>query len=154
MIKRKLYFYCYLFLTVGVVILLVTGSSLLNIALDNDETIPSGTLITWTGMISLPLSIYWGIKGLREPSNKLSRILSVLIKTLIILAILWIPISFLLAGNFSFSFSEKETFQGGQNAMKWFWGLSYGIGIGAIFITLTYWISLVFKNETTAINKS
>ena len=30
------------------------------------------------------------------------------------------------------TFSEKATFQGGQTAMKWFWYLTYGIGVGAI----------------------
>jgi hypothetical protein len=130
-------------------ILLVTGSSLLTMGLDSDKSIPFGTLITWTGMISLPLTIYWGIKELRKPSSKLNRILSGFLKTIIALGILWVPISYLLAGNLSFSFSEKETFQGGQDAMRWFWRLSYGIGIGAILIITTYWISLLFKKDKT-----
>jgi hypothetical protein len=152
--KRKIYFYSALILTIGVIILLVTGSSLLNIALNSDETVPFGTLITWIGMISLPLTIYWGIKELRKPTNKLNRILSGFLKVIIVLGILWVPISFLLAGNLSFSFSEKETFQGGQDAMRWFWRLSYGIGIGAILIISTYWISLLFiKDKSVAKNK-
>jgi hypothetical protein len=137
-------------LTVSVIILLVTGSSLLNTALKSEKTIlPFGTLITWTGMISFPLTIYWGIKELRKPSSNLNRILSGLLKIIIVLGILWVPISYLLAGNLSFSFSEKETFQGGQDAMRWFWRLSYGIGIGAILILFTYWISLIFKKDKT-----
>jgi hypothetical protein len=152
--KRKIYFYSALILTIGVIILLVTGSSLLNIALNSDETVPFGTLITWIGMISLPLTIYWGIKELRKPTNKLNRILSGFLKVIIVLGILWVPISFLLASNLSFSFSEKETFQGGQDAMRWFWRLSYGIGIGAILIISTYWISLLFiKDKSVAKNK-
>jgi hypothetical protein len=152
--KRKIYFYSALILTIGVIILLVTGSSLLNIALNSDETVPFGTLITWIGMISLPLTIYWGIKELRKPTNKLNRILSGFLKVIIVLGILWVPISFLLAGNLSFSFSEKETFQGGQDAMRWFWRLSYGIGVGAILIISTYWISLLFiKDKSVAKNK-
>jgi bacteriorhodopsin len=150
--KRKIYFFSALILTIGVIILLVTGSSLLTIALNSDETIPFGTLITWTGMISLPLTIYWGIKELRKPSRKLNRILSVFLKIIIVLGILWVPISYLLAGNLSSSFSEKETFQGGQDAMRWFWRLSYGIGIGAILTISTYWISLLFKKDKTASN--
>jgi hypothetical protein len=145
--KRKIYFYSALILTIGVMILLVTGSSLLTMGLDSDKSIPFGTLITWTGMISLPLTIYWGIKELRKPSSKLNRILSGFLKTIIALGILWVPISYLLAGNLSFSFSEKETFQGGQDAMRWFWRLSYGVGIGAILIITTYWISLLFKKR-------
>lgn len=150
--KRKIYFYSALILTIGVIILLVTGSSLLTIALNSDETIPFGTIITWIGMISLPLTIYWGIKELRKPSNKLNRILSGFLKIIIVIGILWVPISYLLAGNLSFSFSEKETFQGGQDAMRWFWRLSYGIGIGAILIIFAYWISLLFKKDKTVAN--
>ena len=139
-------------MTIGVIILLVTGSSLLTISLNSDETIPFGTIITWTGMTSLPLTIYWGIKELRKPSSKLNRILSGFLKIIIVLGILWVPISYLLAGNLSFSFSEKETFQGGQDAMKWFWRLSYGIGIGAILTLIAYWISLLFKKNKTVAN--
>ena len=150
--RRKTYFYSVLILTLTTIILLATGSSLLTMALDCDELIPIGTLITWTGMISLPLTIYWGIKELRKPTRKLNRILSGFLKIIITLGILWAPISYLLAGNLSFSFSEKETFQGGQAAMQWFWRLSYGIGIGAILILIIYWISLLFKKKKTIAN--
>jgi bacteriorhodopsin len=145
--KRKIYFYSALILTIGVIILLVIGSSLLTITIDSNGSIPLGTILTWAGMISLPSTIYWGVKEMRKPSSKLNRILSGFLKIIVVLGILWVPISYLLAGNLSFSFSEKETFQGGQNAMRWFWRLSYGIGIGAILIISTYWITLLFKKD-------
>jgi heme/copper-type cytochrome/quinol oxidase subunit 4 len=145
--RRKIWFFSSLIVTFSTIILLVMGSSLLMIALDDANSIPLGTFITWAGMITLPLSVYWGIKELRKPSEKLNRILSGFIKIIIILGILWVPISYLLAGNLSFSFSEKETFQGGQDAMKWFWRLSYGIGIGTILTIISYWISLIFKKN-------
>lgn len=151
--RRIIYFYCALILTLSVLLLLVTGSSLLNVALDDEKSIPLGTLITWIGMISLPLTVYWGIKELRKPSNQQNRVLSGFLKIIIVLGFLWVPLSYLLAGNLSFSFSEKESFQGGQVAMKWFWYLSYGIGIGAILTLLIYWISLLFKKDRTAANK-
>ncbi|GAB5398906.1 MAG: hypothetical protein Aureis2KO_04910 [Aureisphaera sp.] len=151
--KRKIYFFGALILTLTVIILLATGSSVLTIALDGDKSIPLGTLITGLGMISLPLTIYWGINELRKPSSNLNRILSAFLKIIIILGILWVPISYLLAGNLSFSFSEKETFQGGQDAMRWFWRLSYGIAIGTMLTITVYWVSLLFiKNKTVAKN--
>jgi heme/copper-type cytochrome/quinol oxidase subunit 4 len=150
--RRKIWFFSSLIVTFSTIIFLVTGSSLLMIALDDANSIPLGTFITWAGMIALPLSIYWGIKELRKPSEKLNRILCGFIKIIIILGILWVPISYLLAGNLSFSFSEKETFQGGQDAMKWFWRLSYGIGIGSILTIIVYWISLIFKKNKTVAN--
>lgn len=150
---REIWFFSSLIVTLSTIILLVTGSSILMIALDDVNSIPAGTFITWAGMIALPLSIYWGIRELRKPSTKLNRILSGFLKIIITLGILWVPISYLLAGNLSFSFSEKVTFQGGQIAMRWFWRLSYGIGIGSILTLIAYWISLIFKkNKTVTIN--
>ncbi len=145
--RSKTYFYISLILTLSVITLLVTGSSLLTMALNRDETIPFGTIITWTGMISLPLTIYWGTKELRKPSSKLNRFLSGLLKIIIVLGILWVPISYLLAGSLSFNFSEKETFRGGQVAMRWFWRLSYGIGIGSILTIIVYRISLIYRKK-------
>jgi hypothetical protein len=139
-------------MTLSTIILLITGSSLMTMALDNDKTIPSGTLITWIGMISFPLTIYWGVSELRKPTTKLNKALAGFLKVIIILGILWAPISYFLAGNLSFSFSEKESFQGGQTAMKWFWLLSYGIGMGAILTLIIYWISLAFNKNKTAAN--
>lgn len=147
--RRKIYFFSFMIATLFTISLLITGSSLLTIALDDEQTIPLGTFITWSGMISLPLTIYWGVKELRKPSRRLNRILSGFLKIIITLGILWVPISYLLAGNISFTFSERESFQGGQVAMKWFWYLSYGIGIGAILTITIYWISLLFKRDYT-----
>jgi len=145
--KRNLFFYCTLFLTLSVLILLATGSTLLNVALDSSNSIPLGTLITWVGMLSFPLMIYWSAIELRKPSNTFYKILSGFLKLIIVLGILWVPLSYLLAGNLSFSFSEKVTFQGGQTAMRWFWRLSYGIGIGSILTIIVYWVSLLFKKK-------
>lgn len=141
--KSKLFCFIALTITFVVILLLVTGAPVLLIALNDANTIPLGTFITWAGMIALPLSMYWGIKELRKPSNKPNRILSILLKIIIALAFLWVPISYGLAGNFSFTFTEKATFQGGQIAMKWFWYLCYGIGIGSVVIPLRYWFLVV-----------
>lgn len=145
--KRKIYFFGALILTSCTTVLLVTGSPVLSIALVNDPSIPFGTLITWSGMISLPLTIYWGIEEMRIPAGKLNKILSGFLKLMIISGILWVPISFLLAGNLSFTFSEKEIFQGGQLAMRWFWRFSYGIVIGTILTLIIFWLSILFNKK-------
>lgn len=145
--KRKIYFFGALILTLCTTVLLVTGSPVLSIALVNDPSIPFGTLITWSGMISLPLTIYWGIEEMRIPTGKLNKILSGFLKLMIISGILWVPFSFLLAGNLSFTFSEKEIFQGGQLAMRWFWRFSYGIVIGTILTLIIFWLSILFNKK-------
>lgn len=145
--RITIYFYLALVITVSVVTLLVTGSPLLNMSLNKAQSFPLGTLITWAGMISLPLTVYWGLAALRKPSGRTNRWLSIVLKTCIALGLFWAPIAYLLAGNWSFSFAERETFQGGQEAMKWFWRLSYGIAIGTLVTLILFWLSLLFKKN-------
>lgn len=110
--------------------LLISGHPILVYALSQSPAIPAGTPITWFGMIALPLIFYTGIQRIREPHTKIEQVFALLLKTCIALACLWVPIAYLLAGNLSFSFSEKTSFQGGQNAMRIFWGFTYTI-VGA-----------------------
>ena len=141
--SSRIWFFASVVVALSTMFLLITGSPLLTLALDRGNSIPLGTFITWAGMISLPLSIYWGAGELRNPTGALNRALSIFLRIVLVLAILWVPISYLLAGNLSFSFSETVSFQGGQTAMKWFWRLSYGIGVGSLLILVAYWVSLL-----------
>lgn len=104
-----------------------------------------GTPITWLGIISLPLSIYFGVSKIHSPKQPFITNLSRILKGIIILAILWVPICFLLSGNFSNSFSEKEVFQGGQLAMKWFWRFTYGIVISPLLIICIHWTYSIYS---------
>ena len=126
-------------------ILLFTGSTVLEYAILKDPYLPIGTLITWLGMISLPYAIYWGIKEIRQPSRKTTRLLSSVLKVILALAILWAPICYLLAGNLAFNFSEVEAFQGGQSAMRWFWRYSYGLPITSLGVFLAYGIHSLIR---------
>jgi hypothetical protein len=141
--KRKIYFFVALAITLITIILLVTGSSILLISVDEKGNLPIGNLITWAGMIALPCAIYYGIDSFNSPQGKWQHFLSKLLKTIIILAILWVPVSFLLSGNLSFTFSQKPDFQGGQLAMKIFWIYSYSVTIGALSIIILHWVSIL-----------
>lgn len=141
--NNKYWFFGYLFISLLATFLLVTGSPLLTLAVDQNNMVPLGTFITWAGMISLPATIYYGIDGLRNPKNIFFRFLSELLKTTISLGVLWVPLSYLLSGNISFSFNQSESFQGSQEAMKWFWWLSYSIPIGSILTLIIYGVSLL-----------
>ena len=143
--KRRIWLLSSLLICIATIILLITGSSLLTTPLDKNDTIPLGTFITWAGLISMPLSIYCGIKKLRKPEIRLYFYLSAVLKVTGILAVFWVPICYLLAGNISFTFTEKETFQGGQLAMKWFWGFTYSIVIVPIVIFIIHLVSRTIK---------
>jgi len=71
--------------------------------------------------------------------------LAFVLKAIILLAILWVPISYLLAGNIAFTFTESITFQGGQQAMKLFWYFIYFLSLGPLFIVSIYGIFKFFK---------
>ncbi len=143
--KRRYWFFSSILIFIITIILLITGSSLLTTPLDKNNSIPLGTFITWTGLISLPLALYWGIKELRKPEGRLYTYLSIILKVTGVLAVLWMPICYLLAGNISFTFSEKESFQGGQLAMKWFWGFSYSLAIIPLVIFIIHLIYRTIK---------
>ena len=144
MSKRRIWFWGSLTVLIVTTALLITGSSLLTQPLSSKYAIPLGTPITWLGMISLPLTIFLGVEKIRKPIEPLDHYLSRTLGIVLIAALFWAPISYGLAGNFSFSFTEKEGFQGGQSAMRWFWRFSYGIVVLPIILLMIHWISLLF----------
>lgn len=137
---------------------LLTGSEILLVALIDKPYLPLGNLITWAGMVALPASIYFSVSLLNKPRSQFERILSVSCKISLMISALWAPVSFLLAGNLSNSFSSGSQFQGGQTAMKIFWTYSYVIVILSLSILLLtgfnalikYFYSKQQKNENAS----
>lgn len=147
MSKRKLLFFVALIVFVFTLVLLLTGSSWLLISLSDTQNIPTGTFITWLGLIALPSMILLGKNRLYYPKNAIDKLFNKLMITALILAILWVPVSYLLAGNISFSFTEKAEFQGGQDAMRLFWIFTYGIPIFSLGTFLLYSIFSFFRKK-------
>lgn len=128
--------------------LLVSGSSLLIRSIYTDSDVPLGTFIVWAGLIALPLTMYSGIKRLADPDNEMDRYFSLVFRFLILLALFWVPVSFLLAGNLHFTFSNTDSFQGGQLAMKIFWIFSYSLVISPFILLFIYGItSFLTRNK-------
>jgi len=144
---RKPIFFISLSIILVVAYLLITGSSVLVYPILRNSNLPAGTFITWMGIIALPLSILYGIKKLRQPASQTERYFSLALKMLLLLAILWVAVSYLLAGNLSFSFGNKAGFQGGQTAMKIFWYFTYGIVGLPIVLLIFYGISKLFRKK-------
>ena len=119
--SKKFKFITSLIITFSVFVCLITGAPLLTHSTPGLPHIPVGTFITGLGIIALSYSIYLSFESLNSPATRLDKILNTLIRIAILYGLLWIPISYILAGNMSFTFTEKTTFQGGQVAMKIFW---------------------------------
>ena len=147
MTKPSLYFFACLLIFILVLSLLITGSSILTVPLYEGSSIPMGTPITWMGLIALPLTIYFGVGEFRDPKKR-HKLFNQLLTFFVGLAVLWVPISYLLAGNLSFSFSGTATgFQGGQLAMKLFWGYTYGIAILPLILFIIHCILILVKKK-------
>lgn len=131
-----------LFITISITLiasfLLISSPSVLLYNLASSYNFPAGTFITWLGFMGLSLSVYLSVANLRNPKNGLNKLLIYQIKTTIVIAVLWVFISYLLAGNLSFTFTDKVEFQGGQLAMKIYWNnklcISYYSNISAFML--------------------
>ncbi len=136
--KKPQVIFSLLFLIVIVALyLLTTGSSILLEPIDLGLTrFPAGTLITWLGLIALPSCIYFGARRMREPESKFDQFVSKSLRGILIMALLWVPISYLLAGNLSFSFSGNLQYQGGPTASRIFFVFTYGIVLSSLAITV------------------
>ena len=124
---------------------LISGSNILLYALLTEPYLPAGTLITWVGMVALPASLYFGFHFLNKPVSPIEKIFSVCIKISMLVSALWAPISALLSGNLSNSFTGKPQFQGGQLAMKIFWSYSYFVVILPLGILFAIGLYSLFK---------
>jgi hypothetical protein len=116
--------------------LLAFSSSVLVTAIT--PTLPAGTIITWLGLMAVPSMLYFGIKEFRNPSTPFLRSLRWALTADLLMAILWIPISYALAGNLAFNFGHAKTGQGSVEAGELFWMFTYSIPLLAISITIVY----------------
>ena len=146
--KRNFLFLASLTILLVAGFLLITGAPVLTTPLPGNPSLPMGTLLTWAGILSLPLSIYFGVERFRKPARATDKFIANALKVLIILSILWAPICYLLAGNLSFSFTEKAGFQGGQTAMKTFWYFNYLLVVAPIMLLLLYGLLHLFYKKT------
>ena len=140
--KDKILFFLSLVLFLTAATLLIMGSSILVYSLNG---IPAGTPITWMGLISLSALVYLGLPQLRHPKGSIYKVLNWILWASIVLAILWVPVCYLLAGNLSFNFSEKSTFQGGQQAMRIFWLFTYSLVVIPILLLLIHYLVSIFQ---------
>ena len=145
--KDRIYFFLTLLQVLVTALLLISGSKLLLLPLQESPYIPLGTFITWAGIAALPLSIYWGIPSIRS-SEKLKTYRYVLI-ALILLGLSWGLIAYALAGNWAYTFQNQEAFRGSSRASVYYWYFNYFMVIAPIFFLFTYKIHqfIIQKNK-------
>ena len=141
----KVYSFIFLCIFIFCTWLLVSASPWLLIPITQSPYLPLGTLTTWIGMVSLPVSMYCGFRMLRRGQHYVLGILRILLKTSIFLSASWGLISYTLAGNWSYSFGKSSSFSGSDMASNIFWYLNYAIVGLPVAILLSYSIFMLYR---------
>ncbi len=127
-----------LLLLIGSSILLLEGSPILTQAVREGGELPFGTLVAWVGITMVPCSILIGIRLIRKPISPVYRFYHLAFLGLTLFSSLWGVVSFLLAGNWTYTFSNTEKFRGGEQASSVF------IYYTGILISLTLLLFIAF----------
>lgn len=127
-----------LLLLIGSGILMLEGLPILNEPLLKDSGFPFGTLVSWVGIVMLPFSILMGIRLIRKPTSGAYRFYNRFFWLLSMLSVPWGLVSYLLAGNWAFTFSKSTGFKGSEQAFTVF------LYFTAILISLSLLFLIIF----------
>ena len=136
-----------LLLLIGSCILLLEGLPILTEPVIEGIGLPFGTLIAWVGISMFPFSILMGIRFIRKPTSLVYRYYKRAFLIFTLLGIAWGGISYLLSGNWTYTFSTDEGFRGGDRAFNIF--LTYT----AFVISLTLLTFVIFGIHHLIINQ-
>ncbi len=109
-----------LLLLIGSCILLLEGLPILTEPVIEGIGLPFGTLIAWVGISMFPFSIVIGIRVIRKPTSQVYRFYKGGFFVFTLLGVAWGGISYLLAGNWTYTFSNDEGFRGSEQAFDIF----------------------------------
>lgn len=115
---RRLFRLLPILLFLACLLLIATGSPILEKPVRNELEIPFGTLISWVCIAMLPLSIIMSIRLIRKPTSKAYRFYKRVFIFLFLLSAAWGLISYYLAGNWSFTYSNTGVFRGSEKAFQ------------------------------------
>jgi hypothetical protein len=127
-----------LLLLIGSGILMLEGLPLLNETLFKGSELLWGTLVAWVGIIMLPFSILMGIRIIRKPISRVYRFYHRVFLLLSLLSITWGLVSYLLAGNWAYTFVTSSGFKGSEPAYNLF------LYFTTILISLTLLFLIIF----------
>ncbi len=136
-----------LLLLIASAILLLEGLPILTEPVIEGYGLPFGTLIAWVGISMFPLSILMGIRFIRKPVSAVYLFYKRVFFVFTLLGVAWGGISFLLAGNWTYTFSNDEGFRGSEQAFDLF--LTYT----AVVISMTLLTFVIFGIHHLIINQ-
>jgi len=109
-----------LLLLIGSGILLLEGLPIMTEPVIEGMGLPFGTLIAWVGISMFPFSILIGIRLIRKPTSQVYNFYKRVFFVFTLLGVAWGGICYLLAGNWTYTFSNGETFRGSERAFNIF----------------------------------
>ena len=98
----------------------IKDSPVLEAPLVEGIDLPLGTMLAWLCITMLPLSILLGIRYIRKPISPVYRFYNRAFLLLTLLGMAWGAISYLLAGNWTFTFANAKEFMGSEIAFELF----------------------------------
>ena len=119
-------------------ILMLEGLPLLTEPLFKGSELLLGTLVAWVGIIMVPLSILIGIRIIRKPISSAYRFYHRVFLLLSLISLTWGLVSYLLAGNWAYTFVNSGGFKGSEQAFTVF------LYFTAILISLTLLFLVIF----------
>lgn len=136
-----------LLLLIGSGILLLEGLPVLTEPVIEGMGLPFGTLIAWVGISMVPFSILIGIRLIRKPTSRVYRFYKGAFFVFSMLGVAWGGITYLLAGNWTYTFFNVETFEGSERAFNIF------LGYTAFVISITLLTFAIFGIHHLIINQ-
>jgi len=121
--RKKLIAGISLLVILGSAAMLILGSKLLLVPVIKGMALPWGTVISWAALILLPVAMA-ALFGRQGAASGMERTFRVLVGTALGFSLLWLPVSYVLAGNVNFVFGESEGFRGSPRASRLFWAYS------------------------------
>ena len=141
--NSKLLFWISLFIFLGSLILLVTGSELLLFKIIDDPTVPLGSLTTTLGFLSLTFIVSY-IVFRTSQSKHWNRFFYGMLSFSFILSLFWLPLGRYLSGNWSNSFINRPD----ESLFFWnytYFTVSFPLGILLLFAFKQLWMRMAKK---------
>lgn len=120
------------------IFLLTARPDILALPLLNNPAIPAGTLISWTGLVALPLSALSGIKKIWKPVTAVEKGFRIALILCIVMSLAWGVAGYVLADNWSYVFTNQEEFRGSDRAAILFFRYTLTVVIIPLISLLVY----------------